>query len=74
MRCGKRDKEPCNSDDECSSEVCSSIYGVCQLYTNGPSDGDGSFILPLLFSIVLTSILFTICYCIIRCCYKKSKK
>jgi len=74
MRCGKRDKAPCNSNDECSFKECDEIYGVCQLYTNGPSDSDGcSIILPILFSIVLTIILFVICYCIIRC-YKHSKK
>jgi len=70
MHCGKPVDDVCNTNDECSSNVCNN--GGCTMQLDGPSDNRIGGVKGLQIICIL------LCICIISCliyrCYTKKKK
>ena len=76
IHCGKALNEPCHSNDECSSEICSK-NGLCLFSNYTPSDSDGAIILPIIVMSIFFAtlgIFIWICCCILCWCHQKRIK
>jgi len=72
MYCGKPYGDKCQSDDECSSRICTED-GTCNMQSKGPSDSDGtSPALFISFTIVIIIVIIIIIYCFFKKCYSNS--
>ena len=70
--CGKAYLDTCNNNDECSSLICDSSYGLCDIYSKGPSDGESvpsSSFYYIFYSFIIISLIS-----IYYCCYGRNKK